>query len=77
MLVPEINYRNYGQPSSNNRKLNATLMLKITLAAKDIDDRDWKIIAQKDKLKRSLRCKLTASQASCCILYGRIFKELF
>lgn len=64
MLVPEINYRNYGRPSSDPRNLNASILLRITLAAKDVKDRDWKIITRKDQLKRTLNCKIASGKVS-------------
>lgn len=58
MLTPEILFRGIPMPGVDYKHLNGTLVMKVVLAAKDISDSDWTIIAKKDSLSRSLSCKL-------------------
>ncbi|XP_074601327.1 wnt ligand secretion mediator [Brevipalpus obovatus] len=69
MLTPEIVFRGIPSPGTDYEHLNGTLVMKVVLAAKDISDTHWTIIAKKDSLSRTLSCKLPKEKLEDGIAY--------
>lgn len=74
LLTPDINYRSlsYAVNSSDLRKIKGEIGMNVTLAAKDAQDDDWKIIASKDKLKRTLNCEILTEKVNF-LFYSPLF----
>lgn len=71
LLTFEISYRSFSDDSSTSiadlRTIKKEIGMKVTLAAKDAGDDDWKIIASKNPLKRNLNCRINTPQV--CIFW--------
>ena len=65
ILIPEVLYDSRMERHSKinvDEHINSTVQMKIRLAVRNIGDKDWKLYAQKDSLKRTISCQIDANK---------------
>ena len=59
IINPDLTFHKYLNIKSS-LKIDTVIDMKVVLAVKNIEDKDWKVYARKDNLKRYLKCSLNS-----------------
>ena len=63
ILIPDVSYddrvSSHLNPNEDER-INSTVRMTIRLGVRNIGDKNWKVYAEKDSLKRTISCKIEA-----------------
>lgn len=67
VMIPDLTYTSFMSSPADQKSgqeqaehINGTVVLKVTLAVKNIGDEKWKVYQSKDRLKRKISCTLPA-----------------
>ena len=78
LFFPDIVYDNrLSNTNKNEEEIKGTLMMKVTLAARNAWQKEWTIYSKKELLKRSMSCTLGKRQKKSGIKYDCDVTQLF